>query len=289
MLNDPDFFLLYEKPHPDIDYLSTRVYHDRKNQRHDDWGVHLYLPSKDIPKNNLEMETAHPEIQKAVDLAESKLYNQVILHDKTGPYQDYPTVKEPKPVKSEDLKKSEILEKADMPPIPPPQTEMTTAAPNISVHVPEALKHLAVMESTNHTYRVHPVVKAGIHKNTQSISSYGLMPKYIQEVAKKYLPLSQSSWGTHILKASTPQDVSKITEDQQADTEIASHIWNYNQSRISHNLPSLSDEEKELVTVLSHRRGINSALETYKINGIEGVKKDPYVTKYLKLKSGEKQ
>lgn len=168
----------------------------------------------------------------------------------------------------------------DLPPdtLKPPVVERSGSFDHYS-YVPAPLQYLAKIESNNHKSREHTPVKIGVHIGTRSVSSYGLMPKLIIEIAQKYGPLRNSELGREILDADTPEEVNELTRDQQIDDKLANMVWDYNQSRLKSF--ATNPEEAELLGVLAHRRGVKGAQEIFRQGGLDKVKKDPYIVKYL--------
>lgn len=176
----------------------------------------------------------------------------------------------------------EELKKAEMPPPKPiMHAESKVKTPTV-VPVPKEI--LAHLESNNHKNRVHPVVHAGVNKGTQAVSSYGLMPIDVIETAHKHQPFKNSDIGKQVLNAKTFKDVNNLTQDQDKDDEILNHVWNYKQSRLIAN-HVVTPEQLELMGVMAHRRGISGALKAFNEGGLDAVKADPYVKKYIKVKN----
>jgi hypothetical protein len=65
---------------------------------------------------------------------------------------------------------------------------------------------------------------------------------------------------------------------------ILLQIENYKQSRLKAN-HIVTPEHLELLGVMAHRRGITGALKAFNEGGLESVKNDPYVKKYIKIKN----
>lgn len=167
------------------------------------------------------------------------------------------------------------------PPPPPAATTATVSSSSSSPYAPAPLQRLAALESANHTQRVHPVQTNNIHSGTRAVSSYGLMPVTLKEIAAKHAPLRESPLGQKILQSGSPEEINKITYDRQNDDVLAQHAWDYTQARILKNLPELNKDQLEILSVYAHRNGINAALRAFKSDLHD---KHPYVQKYLRLK-----
>jgi len=154
-----------------------------------------------------------------------------------------------------------------------------------SSNTPAPLELIAALESAGHTQRIHDLQTSGVHAGTRAVSSYGLMPVTLREVAGKHKPMKDSELGKQINKTADPLEINAITKDRKKDDELANHVWNYAQSRLQKNKPDLSKDQLELMSVFAHRRGINAALQEFNSGGIEGIKQDPYVKKYLDAKN----
>lgn len=176
----------------------------------------------------------------------------------------------------------EELKKAEMPPPKPIMHAESQVKTPSSVPVPKEI--LAHLESNNHQQRDHPVVNTGVNKGTQAISSYGLMPIDVLETAQKHKPFKESDIGKKILDAKSLKDINNITQDQNKDDEILNHVWNYKQSRLIAN-HVVTPEQLELMGVMAHRRGITGALKAFNEGGLDAVKNDPYVKKYIQIKN----
>jgi hypothetical protein len=153
--------------------------------------------------------------------------------------------------------------------------------PMFSSQLPAHLQRIAIMESSGGKNKKHAEVKAGVHKGTSSVSAFGLMPKYIKEVAEKFKPLKNSMLGKLIASSDIDQ-VNEIVSNNKHDNELANHIWNYNQSRLSRH--NVDPSHLEALGVSAHRRGITGTLDTYKEGGINAIHQDPYVKKYHQIK-----
>lgn len=179
-----------------------------------------------------------------------------------------------------------ILQKDEAAPPPPPSAYYAKAPTNTSdnpTFTPAPLKHLADIESSGHKNRVHALQTGGIHAGTRAVSSYGLMPATLKEIATKHKPLRNSELGQQILAAKTPEEINKITYHQPHDDALAKHAWEYTQSRLLKNAPGVDKQQLENLTVYAHRNGINAALKAHKTGTVTS---HPYVQKYsfLKLK-----
>jgi hypothetical protein len=153
-----------------------------------------------------------------------------------------------------------------------------------SQNVPDFLRRIATIESNSGQNKKHEEVKAGVHKGTSSVSAFGLMPKYIKEVAEKFNPLKNSMLGK-LIRSSDVNKVNDIVSNHEHDSTLAHHIWNYNQSRLSQH--AIDPSHLEALGVAAHRRGVTGALNAYKEGGINAIHSDPYVKKYHKIKDSE--
>ena len=165
---------------------------------------------------------------------------------------------------------------------PPAYEHKVQSSP--SQKVPDFLRRIATIESTGGKNKVHAEVKEGVHKGTRSVSAFGLMPKYIKEVAEKFNPLKNSMLGK-LIRSSDVNQVNNIVSNNEHDSTLANHIWNYNQSRLSQH--TVDPSHLEALGVAAHRRGITGALKLYKEGGINAVHSDPYVKTYHNIKNNE--
>ena len=170
--------------------------------------------------------------------------------------------------------------------LPPVETfiEHQMKQPMFSSQLPPHLQRISIMESSSGKNKEHAEVKEGVHKGTRSVSAFGLMPKYIKEVAEKFKPLKNSTLGKLILSSDVDQ-VNNLVSNHEHDSELANHIWNYNQSRLSQH--TVDPSHLEALGVAAHRRGVTGALKLYKEGGINAVYNDPYVKTYHNIKDNE--
>lgn len=170
--------------------------------------------------------------------------------------------------------------------LPPVETfiEHQMKQPMFSSQLPAHLQRISIMESSGGKNKEHAEVKTGIHKGTSSVSAFGLMPKYIKEVAEKFKPLKNSMLGK-LIRSSSVNQVNNIVSNHEHDSELANHVWNYNQNRLSQH--TVDPSHLEALGVAAHRRGITGALKLYKEGGINAVHNDPYVKTYNNIKDNE--
>jgi hypothetical protein len=140
---------------------------------------------------------------------------------------------------------------------------------------------IAMVESSGHKNRVHDMVTAGVHKDTRAISSYGLMPKHVKEVAEKHKPLKESPIGQKILNSQSVEEIQNITSDQKKDDKLFDHVWDYHKDRVSKF--AVSEDHVKPLAILAHNVGINGAKQIYgKDKNIGKVLSHPYVQKVKK-------
>lgn len=165
---------------------------------------------------------------------------------------------------------------------------------------PEELKKklqiISLLESSGGKNKKHAMQKSGIHKGTRAISSYGLMPNTVKEFVVRNKEFQKTPTGQLILKnINNPEEINKITEQQEHDDAIMSALLKEQNKRISKNVDPSDD--LELLNVFAHRRGVSGAIKSAKDDSYYD---DPYVKAYKKEKekkfpklknyiSGEKQ
>lgn len=145
----------------------------------------------------------------------------------------------------------------------------------------DSLAIIAQLESSNGKFRNHPVVNSGIQRGTRAISSYGLMPNTVYEMAQKYKPFRDSPLGKQILQTQgNPEAINQITADSMNDDEAANALWQYQQAHLAKVIPQ---DKLEEASVYAHRRGVSGALNHFK----EGrpFDEDPYVQSYKQKKA----
>lgn len=139
-----------------------------------------------------------------------------------------------------------------------------------------ALMKLAQMESSGGKFREHPIVNDGVQAGTRSISSYGLMPNTVYEMAQHDKSFQSSPLGQQVLQTSgDPDQINKITEDPNNDQAAADALWEYNQRRLQKYVPP---EQLENAGVFAHRRGVSGAINAYTEG--KNLEDDPYVKEY---------
>lgn len=210
--------------------------------------------------------------------------NNYVLHDGREIHQSH--IEDMIPSSEEKLKKY-------IPDMPPPQAEVREVEPPIVTHPTirfykgpdmSVVKNvISQIESSGGKFREHPEVKVGIHAGTKAHSSYGLMPRLMQELAQKKKDFAQTPTGLKILASGSPEEVSNITADKKHDDEAMRHLWEYNQSRIKKFAPKGAD--LELLGAYAHRRGIKGTYDALQNGGLEAIHKDPYVSKFQQLRN----
>ena len=178
-------------------------------------------------------------------------------------------------------------------PMPPPLAEVREVEPPIVTHptirfykgpdIKVVKNVISQIESSGGKFREHPEVKVGVHAGTKAHSSYGLMPKLMQELAQKKKDFAKTPTGLKILASGSPEEVSNITADKKHDDEAMRHLWEYNQSRIKKFAPQGAD--MELLGAYAHRRGIKGTYDALQNGGLEAIHKDPYVSKFKQLRN----
>lgn len=159
------------------------------------------------------------------------------------------------------------------------------------------LEAIAQIESTSHRFREHPLVQKGVHKDTRSISSYGIMPKSAYELAIKDPNFASTATGKAIKQAATPvpnapagtewKNVAEITRDRKHDDAAAAAVWHYQRSRVSKFAPK--DANLDAMTAYAHRNGITATFQLInQDNGYQSLLAHPYVSTFLKNLSSQK-
>jgi HEAT repeat protein len=159
------------------------------------------------------------------------------------------------------------------------------------------LEAIAQIESTSHQFREHPLVQKGVHKDTRSISSYGIMPKSAYELAVKDPNFASTATGKAIKQAATPvpnapagtewKNVAEITRDRKHDDAAAAAVWHYQRSRVSKFAPK--DANLDAMTAYAHRNGITATFQLInQDNGYQSLLAHPYVSTFLKNLSSQK-
>lgn len=140
-----------------------------------------------------------------------------------------------------------------------------------------ALKRLAMLESSGGKFRQHPVVESGIQQGTRAVSSYGLMPNTLFELAQKDRHFQHTPAGQQILQTGgDPEQINQVTSDPKQDDVAAQALWDYNQKRLGKYIPP---EKLEEAGVYAHRRGVSGAINAYTQG--KSLQDDPYVKQYL--------
>ena len=149
------------------------------------------------------------------------------------------------------------------------------------------LEAVAQIESSGHKFRDHPIVNAGIHKGTKAVSSYGVMPLGVYELATKNKVFASTPTGQEILKAGADDPyanwahIAEVTRNQQHDNTAAAHLWNYQRERVSKF--AKPEHDVDAITAYAHRRGIGAAYSLMqKPDGYQTIMNDPYTVKFLK-------
>lgn len=141
-----------------------------------------------------------------------------------------------------------------------------------------SLAVIAQLESSSGKFRNHPVVNSGVQKGTRAVSSYGLMPRTLYDLAQKNPDFQKSQLGQQILETGgDPEAINKLTADTTNDDEAAAALWNSQQQKLSKVVPpELLDD----ASVYAHRRGVTGAIKQYQSG--KPFDEDPYVQNYKK-------
>lgn len=139
-----------------------------------------------------------------------------------------------------------------------------------------ALQRLSMLESSGGKFREAPTVDQGVQAGTHAVSSYGLMPNTVYEMAQKDKQFQSTPVGQQILQTGgDPSQINQVTADPTKDQTTAAALWDYEQKRLGKYIPP---DQLEDAGVYAHRRGVSGAINAY-LNG-QNLEDDPYVKQY---------
>jgi hypothetical protein len=146
----------------------------------------------------------------------------------------------------------------------------------------EVMGALSTMESSGGQNRNHPTVESGVQSGTHAVSSYGLMPNTIYELANRNKDFQGTPEGQAILETNgNPEQINKLTQDPQVDNLVMKHLLLDQDKRLAP-IYEGSEVDPDVASVLAHRRGVAGAIKAIRNNS---ALKDPYVQRYLQLKN----